>query len=56
MRKVYTSITIKVVMNIEDGVRVGDVVDELDYNFHIPEEMGYIDDTEVVDFEVHDSK
>ena len=56
MRKVYAAVTIKLIMNVEEGVDVADFIDEMDYNFHIPEEKGYLGDTEIIDWEVQDSK
>ena len=56
MRKVYAAVTIKLVMHVEEGVDVADIVDEMDYDFHIPEKMGYLGDTEIIDWEVQDSK
>jgi hypothetical protein len=56
MKKVYTSIVVKVVMTLEEGVEVADVIDEMDYQFNISEEQGLIEDTEIVDWEVTDSK
>lgn len=56
MRKVYTTIVVKVIMNIDDGVDVADVIGEMDYQFNISEDQGFIEDTEIVDFNVDDSK
>jgi len=56
MRKVYTSVVVKVVMTLEDGVGVGTALDEMDYQFNLSEEHGFIEDTEIVDFEVLYSK
>ena len=54
MRKVYTTIVVKVVMTLNDEVEVADVIGEMDY--HISEDQGFIEDTEITDFEVNDSK
>ncbi len=43
-------------MTLEDGVEVGTALDELDYRVTISEEHGLIEDIEIIDFEVHDSK
>lgn len=56
MRKVYTSIVVKVVMTLDEGVDVSDAIADMDYQFHISEDQGFVEDTEIVDFEVHDSK
>ena len=56
MRKVYTTIVVKVVMTLNDEVEVADVIGEMDYQFNISEDQGFIEDTEITDFEVDDSK
>ena len=56
MRKVYTTIAVKVVMTLNDEVEVADVIGEMDYQFNISEDQGFIEDTEITDFEVNDSK
>ena len=56
MRKVYVEIKVKVIMNIEEGINVSNVINELDYNFSFPSEEADIVDTEIMDFQVTDSK
>ena len=56
MRKVHATVVVKVIMTLDDGVEVGTALDEMNYQFNISEEHGFIEDTEIVDFEVVDSK
>jgi hypothetical protein len=56
MRKVYTSLVVKVIMTLDEGVEVETALNDMDYQFNISEEHGFIEDTEIIDFEVHDSK
>jgi hypothetical protein len=56
MRKVHAAVVVKVIMTLDDGVEVGTALDEMNYQFNISEEHGFIEDTEIVDFEVVDSK
>jgi hypothetical protein len=56
MRKVYTSVVVKVVMTLEEGVDVADAISDMDYQFNISEEHGFVEDTEIVDWDVQDSK
>ena len=55
MRKVYTEIKFKVVMNVDEGVEVSDVINDMDYVF-TPSDNADIVDTEMIDFEITDSK
>jgi hypothetical protein len=56
MRKVYVDVKIKVIMNMDEGIEVGDVIDEMDYDFTSNTDGVDIEDTEVLDYEVTDSK
>jgi hypothetical protein len=53
-RKVYLEIKTKVIMTINDGVDVSEVVNDMNYNFS--SEDATIEDTELLDYEVTDSK
>jgi len=56
MRKVIVDAKIKLVINVDEGIEISDVIDELDYNFTSNTEGAVIDDTEFRDYEVVDSK
>jgi hypothetical protein len=56
MRKVYVEVKVKLILNMDDGIEVSEVMDEMDYNF-APNTTGVdIEDTEIKDYEVTDSK
>lgn len=45
------------VLKLDDEEKVQELIDEMDYSFTPPEEMaGAIEDTEIRDFEVTDSR
>ena len=46
-RKVYVQVTVRLIIDMEEGVEVGDVIQEMDYNF-----TSTIDNTKVVDSEI----
>ena len=48
MRKVYVDVTIRLIMNVEDGVSIGDVMGEMDYEFNPLDETAEVVDTEMV--------
>ncbi len=55
-RKVYVTIKVNVIMTIDEGTEIGDIINEMDYDFTPSTENVTIEDTELVDFEVTDSK
>lgn len=56
MRKVYVNVTTRLIINMDEGADVGDVVSEMDYNFLSGTDEADIVDTEIRDYEVIDSK
>jgi hypothetical protein len=56
MRKVYMNVMVRVIVEMEEGVEVEDVVNEFDYNFISTVDNADVVDTEILDFEVIDSK
>ena len=57
MRKVYIELKFRVIMDVEEGVSVDDIVSELDYNIDYNfDERASVLDTEMLDFEITDSK
>ncbi len=53
-RKVYVTVTVKLILNVEEGVEIGDVLSEMDYSFS--SEDAYTLDTEILNFDITDSK
>lgn len=56
MRKIYVTVTAKLIVRADDGVDVDDVLSDMDYNFSSQTEGAQIEDTEIEDWEVTDSK
>lgn len=56
MRKVYVNVTTRLIINMDEGVEVSDVISEMDYNFTSKTDGADIVDTEILDHEVKDSK
>ena len=56
MRKVTVALEIQVQVYLEDGVDVTEAIDEMDYDINVNPEHGDVINTEIVDFEVIDSK
>ena len=56
MRKVTVKLEMNVVMSVDEGVEISDVVNELDYQINDTTTLADILDTEITDFEVEDSK
>jgi hypothetical protein len=55
-RKVFVEVKVKLVLNMDEGVEVGDVISEMDYDFTSQTSGVEIEDTEILDHEVMDSK
>lgn len=56
MRKVTVELEMRVVMSVDEGVEISDVVNELDYQINDTTSTVDILDTEITDYEVIDSK
>ena len=55
MRKVTVKLEMKVVMLVDEGVEISEVVNELDYQINDNTTAADILDTEITDYEVVDS-
>ena len=56
MRKVTVKLEMNVVMSVDEGVEISDVVNELDYQINDTTTTADILNTEITDFKVEDSK
>lgn len=56
MRKVTIKLEIRIVMSVDEGVDISEVVNELDYQINDTTTTADILDTEITDFEIQDSK
>ena len=55
-RKVYVTVKTRLIVEIEEGISVSEVIQEMDYNFDSQTEGADIVDTEIRGFEITDSK
>jgi hypothetical protein len=56
MRKVYIEAQFKIVIEVEEGIEISEVMDELDWGFVSMTDNADIADVEMLDYEVKDSK
>lgn len=56
MRKVYINVTTRLIVRMDEGTEVSDVLENMDYNFISNTDSADIEDTEILDWEVTDSK
>jgi len=56
MRKVTIKLEMRVVMSVDEGIEIADVVNQLDYQVSDTTTTADILDTEITDYEVVDSK
>ena len=55
-RKVYVELKVRLIVNVDEGVEIGDVIDELEYNFSDTTGSAEVEDMTISDYEVTDSK
>lgn len=55
-RKVTVEVKVKLTINMDEGIEVSEVINELDYDFVSSTDGADIEDTEILDHEVTDSK
>ena len=55
-RKIVAEVTTKLVLVIEEGVEISEVMDEMDYEFTPQQEHGHTEDSEIIDYNILDSK
>lgn len=55
-RKVYVTVKTRLIIEMEEGVEVSEVIQEMDYNFTSQTDNAEIVETEITDHEVTDSK
>ena len=56
MRKVYVNVIAGLIIEMDEGVKVSDVISEMDYDFRFDGEGADIVDSEIVHYEITDSK
>ena len=54
-RTVVVEVNVKLVMKVDEGVDLSEVIDEMDYDFTLPDNAT-LDDSEILGFEVKDSR
>ena len=55
-RRVYVEATVRIIIDMNEGIDVKEVLDEMDYNFISKHDGADIVDTELINYEVEDSK
>lgn len=56
MRKVYIKVEVRLIVNMDDGIQVSDLIENMDYDMTSQTEGADITETEIRDYEVMDSK
>ena len=56
MRKVIIKLEMRIVMSVNEGIEISQVVNELDYQVNDTTTSANILDTEIIDYEIEDSK
>lgn len=55
-RKIYVTVTTQLIINADDDQNISDVLSEMDYDFTSNTDGADIEDTEILNWEVTDSK
>jgi len=56
MRKIHVRVEVDLFINADEGIEVSEIIQEMEYNFTSKTEGATIEDTEIYDFEVTDSR
>ena len=56
MRKVYVDVVIRLIIDVQDDANFIDVMDELEYDFNDGTGKAWVNDSEITDWNVVDSK
>lgn len=56
MRKVNVTVKVDLLLRLDDGADIDDILNEMDYNFTSTDPKGDIEDTHILDYEVTDSR
>ena len=56
MRTVTVEVKVKLTIKADEGVEIGDILDEMEYSFKDTTGNAEIEDTEILDHEVTDSR
>jgi hypothetical protein len=56
MRKIYLTLSLKLQVTADEGVEISEVIQEMDYNFKSQTDGADIVDSEIIDYEIVDSK
>ena len=54
-RKVYVRLEVRIIIDMDEGIEVSEVINELDYNFKSETDGAEITDTQISDHTVIDS-
>lgn len=55
-RKVYVTVTTKLVLRVDEGVEVSEIMNEMDYSFKDTTGKATVEDSSMEDFEITNSK
>ena len=55
-RKVHVKVTIDLLINADESIEISEVIEEMDYGFSDKTGLAEIEDTEILDYEVTDSR
>lgn len=55
-RKIYVEVTTRLIIRADDDAEVADIINEMDYNFKDTTGKADIEDSEVLDYQVRNSK
>ena len=56
MKKVYVNVLVRLIIQMDEGTEVNTVLSDMDYNFTSRTDGADIEDTEIIEQEVIDSK
>lgn len=55
-RKMYVNVTVRLIIDADEDIQLSEVIQEMDYNFAFLGDGAFIEDSEILDYELNDSK
>jgi hypothetical protein len=55
-RKVYVNVTVRLIIQVEEGISLDNVMSDMDYEFTASDETANVIDTEITEWQITDSK
>ena len=56
MRKIEVNLTVRMIVSVDEGVEIDQIINELEYDFNDTTTQATVEDTEIIGYDIVDSK